>query len=142
MGAESELSRWPRPLTSGIKSCPFAAYPQTSKALKGRHVVVQVDHGSGLLGYSRGECRPDDRAARSGRRSRRRPEAQGQRPPRGGGDTPEPADPSHGAARPSRDPRPRRPIPFGFWDRLAPERAEDSKTLRSISGGAGGGGRS
>uniref|UniRef100_A0A8P0TSN2 Glutathione S-transferase n=2 Tax=Canis lupus familiaris TaxID=9615 RepID=A0A8P0TSN2_CANLF len=53
-GAGSEPRRWPRPLASGIKLRPFAGDSQSSKEWRRRrHVVVQVEHGSGVLGYSR-----------------------------------------------------------------------------------------
>ena len=84
-GGGVRRARWCHLLTSDIKPLPLAIYPQSAKARMQHRDVVEVDHDSGLLGYSRGECRLNCQAARSGRRTRRWPGAHGQWSPREGG---------------------------------------------------------
>jgi hypothetical protein len=69
--AEPDNPRWPRPPPE-YKARPLAVHRWSSKARTRLRHVVQVVDGSGLLGYSRGECPLKVGAARSGRQTRRR----------------------------------------------------------------------
>lgn len=125
VGAGPERTRWTRPLTSVIRPRRFAVSVRSSKGTEEHHHVVQVVHGSGLLGYSRGECGLNGRATRSERLSWRWPGAQGQLPLRKGvysrawrpspqSSLPQTSSPTTGA-----DPTP--PL-----ESRAPDRAEDT----------------